>query len=237
MLEMLTLSEKHANDLLKRGLSDTTIANNLYASVPSQWVAKGVSKELSSRFNLRGIPGFYYENGHWRLNKTGGGFFVPYRNVDGLISGLQVRRDIYLPGYSRYLWLSSSKQPFGCSPKSLLHFVKPDLARKSGTIHITEGALKADCISDFKDCAAIAVAGVSGVAPDKLISELRQNLPEVKKVLIAFDADWREKKHVKNKLVQLVKAVDAAGFDGDVMQWDALLGKGLDDVLAKGEGK
>lgn len=231
MLTSLTLTESHANLLLhERRLSDTSIANNLYASVPNKSQANSLCNTLSSYFDLRGVPGFYCDNSQWRLNINGSGFFVPYRNADGLISALQIRRDDNSP---RYMWLSSSNKTFGTSSGAPLHFVKPHVARSSNEILITEGALKADCISEQTDLAAIAVAGVSVVAPDKLISQLRQNLPELKTITLAFDIDWRNNKVVKDALIRLGTGLRDSGFDVNVCEWDTLLGKGLDDVLIK----
>ncbi len=231
LLENLTLTEAHGNHLLQqRQLSDTTIARNLYASIPSD-NGRIVCKELARHFDLSGVPGFYKEHGLWRLNVFSGGFFIPYRDIKGKISALQVRRD---SGSPRYLWLSSNQKPRGASSRAPIHFNRPDLATVSGVALMTEGALKADCIADNVQISTIAVAGVSGVAPDTLTNELRQNLPELKKIILAFDIDWKTNVAVRNALARFVCSFSDAYFDVQVLKWNANLGKGLDDVLLKG---
>ncbi len=90
-LESLELNEHHADNLLyERGLSDTKIAQNLYASVPAYKDRFEIAGKLAESFDLEGIPGFYFEDGRWALHLTFDGFYVPYRDERGRIVGLQI---------------------------------------------------------------------------------------------------------------------------------------------------
>jgi hypothetical protein len=97
---------------------------------------------LSKHFDLEGVPGFYIQDDCWALNLNYSGFYIPYRDEQGRILGLQIRKDI--DEKPKCLWLSSSDKEKGCSSGSPLHFVNPDFIRSSKIVFITEGALKAD---------------------------------------------------------------------------------------------
>lgn len=238
LLNELELTEQHADKLLnERGLGDTTIATKLYASVPPVWVLADLMKKVRERFgdNLKGIAGFYKdENGIWQFNKPQSGFFVPYRDEKGRIQALQVRRDVYQKN-DKYIWLSTNpeneKFKEGTSSGAPLHFVLPDLVKETGEIIITEGALKADCISEFTGKSVVALAGVTCANFEELPANLKKALPELQKVLIAYDADFVLKKQVRNALIKMNRALKDFGYKGGVLQWDLVHGKGLDDLL------
>lgn len=233
LLKRLRLLPHHGDHLLKkRQLSDTTIANNFYASVPNMGDAQMICSELECRFDLTGIPGFYKRYDRWQLNAHGDGFLVPYKNASGLIVGSQIRRFDAEP---KYIWLSSAGKEGGASSGSPLHFAKPDLAQLNGFAVITEGALKADVISEHWHCAVIALAGVSAVNPEKFVSQLQQSLPELRKIAVAFDSDWRAKREVRNALRRLLYALQSTSLIVNVLDWDAVNGKGFDDFLNKEE--
>ena len=109
LLESLILSGRHSDDLMRRGLHDTFIANNLFASVPGESKAKIVCDAMASRFDLREVPGFFQQGNAWRLavGDWCAGYFVPVRDLAGRIQALQIRRD---NGDSRYVWLSSKEK-------------------------------------------------------------------------------------------------------------------------------
>lgn len=236
-LDELELTEQHANKLLnERGLSDTTIAAKLYASVPPAWVLADLMKKVRERFgdNLKGVAGFYKdENGIWQFNKPQSGFFVPCRDEKGRIQAMMVRQDI--TGKNKYIWVSTNpdKEKFkeGTSSGAPLHFVLPDLVKETGEIIITEGALKADCISEFTGKSVVALAGVTCANFEELPANLQKALPELQKVLIAYDADFIKNDAVRTALVKLNRSLKRFGYEVSVLQWDLTHGKGLDDLL------
>jgi hypothetical protein len=222
------LLQRHADHLLnERGFSDTVIAANLYTSVPDLKTLRLICDDLAGSLGLRGVPGFYRQDGHWRLRYYGDGFLVPYRDVQGRITGMQVRLD---EGDPRYKWLSSRGKPEGVTSGAPYHFAKPDLVSQSGFAFITEGALKADRIAEFTDRACIGLAGVDSFK-DSFGYELREALPELRTVNIVFDADWREKPEVMKALTRLGATLKAAELAPNVELWNAAIGKGYDDYL------
>jgi hypothetical protein len=234
LLESLELTDAHGSHLLDaRGLSDTTIAYKLYASVPPAIKAQAVCLELSHKFDLRGIPGFYKQDGLWRLRYYGHGFYVPYRDAQGRITGMQVRLD---EGEPRYKWLSSAGKPEGVTSGAPCHFAKPDLVKQSGFAFITEGALKADRIAEFTENACVGIAGVTSFK-GTFGAELREALPELRTVEIVYDIDWKEKPEVMEALLRLGRKLIAVGLSVKVREWGTVMGKGFDDYLFQLERK
>lgn len=227
----LILKPEHGEHLLnERGLGDTVIAAKLYASIPPKSEWELVCHNMRRQFGevLAGVPGFFKEDGLWKMPRYDG-FFIPVRDAEGRIVALQIRGNLD----SRYLWFSTppEKYPHGTSSGAPIHFVKPDLVKQFGHALITEGALKGDIISEYEEEAVIALASATSFDSAEIGSELKRALPELLKVTIAYDADWRENSAVKNALRRLVSALRAAEFDVSVRIWNASLGNGYDNAL------
>jgi hypothetical protein len=105
---------------------------------------------------------------------------------------------------------------------------------------LTEGALKADVSAHLLDnkYAVIAVAGVSSFSED-FGRRLRELIPELRQVVIAFDADQGRKPEVQKALERLRGSEEKpdggtlreAGLDVRELRWAEEKGKGLDDYL------
>jgi hypothetical protein len=230
MLSRLELSPTHGDELLiGRGLSDVTIAKNLYASVPDEDKGNRLARALSRLFDLKGVPGFYRHEESWRLNTSYKGYYVPYRDERGRIVGLQIRRDGN-PEH-KYVWLSSKDATDGTPAKACLHFSKPDIAERDGEILITEGALKAERISDFTDLPVVALAGVTATNPDTFVQRLLWAFPRLKGVKVCFDMDWQKNPTVRSALLRLLRQLKETALEVKGAKWDIVLGKGYDDYL------
>jgi hypothetical protein len=229
----LLLTPEHGDGLLeKRALPDVVIAAKLYASTPSENQAAEICAELSERFDLTGVPGFYRgDDNEWRMNVRQG-LFIPVRDSQGRITACQIRCD---EGEIRYLWFSSNELRDGASSGAPAHFSKPDLVQHTGLAFITEGALKADILAEYEQSAVVGLAGVSTFNPETIGDQLQEALPDLRKTAIVFDADWREKKEVKKALFRLVDALRQKSLAVEVRTWDASLGKGYDDFLINRE--
>jgi archaellum biogenesis ATPase FlaH len=229
-LESLELNNNHSNDLInRRGLSDDTVARKLYASVPSYQQRFEAAEKLAESFDLEGIPGFYLENGRWALNLTFPGFYVPYRDVEGRIVGLQIRQDKNTD--NKYLWLSSSGKEKGTSSGTPLHIVNPDLIRDTRAIYLTEGALKADVIGEkFFSVGVVAIGGVNVIQPQKLIEYLANTFPDLRYFWLAFDMDWKTNTEVRKSILRLLEGLKETSLKIIATTWDEQRGKGFDDV-------
>lgn len=234
----LGLTSAHREHLFnERRLSIATVAENLYASVPERDAWLDVCRAMQERFTegLHGIPGFYKDTkGRWRMRHDNymAGFFVPYRDARGRIVGLQIRLDKPLVK-TKYLWFATPPENFshGTGSGSPIHFARPERAKQSGSAVLIEGALKADIVCGWWDVAVIAFAGSSGFNAEAKLAKIRRQLPELKKLVVAFDADWKENAAVRGGLKRLLEAIPASGLESEVLEWDISDGKGLDDVL------
>lgn len=232
--EYLVLRSDHAKNLLEtRGLSDGSIAANLYASTPLPGRARDICNELSEKFDLTGVPGFYRdEKDLWQMNIKQQGLFIPIRDAQGRIVACQIRCDA---GDIRYIWFSSNGLRDGASSGAPIHFAKPDLVRRTGIALITEGALKANVIAEVEQSAVIGLPGVSSFNSETISHQLQKALPELRSLIIVFDSDWREKKEVKKALFRLMASLRQTDITLTVRDWDSKAGKGYDDFLTNRE--
>ncbi|MBI3422147.1 MAG: DUF3854 domain-containing protein [Acidobacteria bacterium] len=231
LLESLTLSERHADDLLQRGLHDTAIAYGLYASAPDSEVAQRLCNDLAARFDLYNVPGFYRQGATWRMHAGDWrrGYFVPVRDLAGRVQALTTRLDEPTENSAKYLWLSSRGKLAGASSGVPIHFAGRHLFDKGDAI-ITEGALKAEVIGQFAEC---AVVGLASVTAHRANLGYALRAAGVRHARIAFDADWRTNPAVRTQLERLGKELQEAGLVVSLLDWSPTEGKGLDDVLAK----
>jgi hypothetical protein len=228
LLDCLVLSDKHTRELQARGLSPNTITKNRYKTVPTKVEGQIVRQYLDTLYNLDYVPGFYMEDSQIRrLNVKGSGIFIPYRDPNGVIRGMQVRPD---RGSAKYFWFSSTDLEKGASSGSFTHYAGVDKTKTE--IYITEGGLKADCIAELSGAMVVAMAGVTAVNYDTLMHEIKDNLPAVNHVVLAFDIDWKTNIHVQMPLLKLTETAREY-FTVEVQDWDPKLGKGFDDKLLK----
>lgn len=231
-LAALSLSAKHHRDLQTRGLSNDAIAGNGYATTLRPNQAAPIIANLPI---AAGVPGFYRDGQEWRTVWTAPGFFVPYRNANGDIQGLQYRLDDPRDG-AKYLWFSSGPDRegkprlAGASSGAPLHIAGRDLLPMSDCLLLTEGALKADIITGCLRVPVMAAAGVTQFG-EGFAAKLRQRLPHIRQTVLAFDADYRTNKQVRAAFDRLRSELRAAGFAVSVTIWAADVGKGFDDVL------
>lgn len=243
LLDQLTLSEKHYNDLKNRGLTDEQIQKNGYKTLPIKELQKiggiACSYVEGASKGKYGIPGFYdIDTLGAKMVKRKGGFLIPCKDIYGRISGFQIRYDS-LPEnatkeekerYHKYSWLTSSEKESGCSFTGCenIHFagnweVVPE------TINLTEGVLKADIASALTGQVFLGLSGVNN------LSQLEKNLKVLKAkgtktVNICVDMDYRDKPEVKKALARIENIVLSAGLKFITFNWDDKY-KGIDDFL------
>ena len=97
LLELLTLSKTHRDDLLKRGLPGEAIDRNAYRSLPVRGRAE-IARKLRDRFGqaLLRVPGFIVKEGDGGPYLTlagAAGLLIPVRDAAGRVVGIKVRRD------------------------------------------------------------------------------------------------------------------------------------------------
>jgi hypothetical protein len=229
LLERLSLSAKHAAQLVGRGLSEETITKNLYATGPDAGALTAVAGEVAHDRLCAGVPGFWHNRSVWKLAARPGDLLIPVRDTERRIVGIQLRSEDFAP---RYRWLSSADRSRGSSAAAAIHYVLRRRAVETRTIVVTEGILKADVIRELLDEDVDGVAGLPGVAFASGAAEgIVRSLPNLRHAFIAFDADYRTNHAVARALRTVVSDLIRVQVTTDVMTWNPSDGKGLDDVL------
>lgn len=176
-LPRLALSDKHRENLRKRGLSDAAIDFAGFRTMPATFSGKlsaGIKEliktlpvplseqqvavggiivwDLQDRGinDFTGVPGFFKLGGFWIMYTTPG-IMIPTKNEKGQIVSVQVRRD---SGDIRYMTLSNKSLPChvqsGISRAHVVgNFDFHNVAnlRAPFAVLLTEGPLKADVIA------------------------------------------------------------------------------------------
>lgn len=201
MLGYLTLTEKHRNNLLGRGLSDGRIAQNQYRSMPETPEGRRLLGQLvGSNHDLLGVPGFYTRNEAWTVAGPNG-FLIPVRDKGGLIQGLKIRLDDADNPGRKYRWLSSRHRENGTRSFSYIH-VSGDITRKR--VYITEGPLKGDVASSLaKDALFVCTGGVNAMIglTDTLIDL------GVTEAVEAMDMDQMVNPNVRNAVLAMRREI------------------------------
>lgn len=246
MLSMLNLTDKHLDDLIKRGLSLEQIEKNGYRSTPAYGFEQ-IAKILSEKgCVIAGVPGFYEKTPDvWSINfkSSCSGILIPYRTISGLIQAFQIRLDNPFTDEkgrkTKYIWLSSVDEEKGTSSKSPAHFVGNPCDEQA--VFVTEGALKADIASALSGRTFIAVAGTGCITSLKEPFEiLKQN--GITKVYEALDMDKTVNVNVSKAAKKLTGMINEFGFKTKTTKWSwdknkPDENKGIDDMLLAKEKK
>lgn len=223
LLDLLPLSAEHHQNLSGRGLSDQAIVANSYRSLQDgKELRDKIAAQLSSRYDLNNVPGFYFRDGIWRFCAYSG-LLIPIRNVSGRIQGIQIRREN--TERMKYVWLSSAGKPYGTAARSWIH-VTGNCAQNTAVI--TEGPLKGDVASVLSGNALfICVPGVSAI---KYLPDTLKGL-HLTSVQEAFDMDKLCNPQVLAARKRLRQVVADCGLPCKTLIWSENY-NGIDDYLA-----
>ena len=223
LLDLLPLSAEHHQNLSGRGLPDQAITANGYRSLQDgKELRDTIAAQLSPRYDLNNVPGFYFRDGSWRFCAYSG-LLIPIRDASGRIQGIQIRRENV--NRMKYVWLSSAGKPYGTGAQSWIH-VTGDCTQHTAVI--TEGPLKGDVASALSDNALfICVPGVSAIKylPDTLKSLHLTSVQE------AFDMDKLRNPQVVAARKRLRQVVADCGLPCKTLIWNRNY-NGIDDYLA-----
>ena len=225
MLSLLTLSDRHRENLHERGLPDKIIERNGYKSMPeTESERRLLASLLACDHELHGLPGFYTKDGAWTLAGANG-FLIPVRNKDGLIQGMKIRLDG--DAARKYRWLSSrpSRMENGARSYSWIHVTGDTTQRRA---YLTEGPLKGDIASYFANDALFVCLG--GVNAHKGLRETLLSLG-VTEVMEAMDMDQFTNPQVRQAITTLRREVQSIpGIRYYQCTWNPRF-KGVDDYL------
>ncbi len=240
MLKLLTLEDKHKEDLKRRGLNDEQIKKYLFRSTPKSGI--DIARKLQKKgYDLEGVAGFYInKRGLWDMNIQEGYFCPVYDYLNKTLVGLQIRLD--KPKDKRkYIWFSSTNRKKGCSSHSPVTY----LEGRSNIVIVTEGILKATITYEFLG-GAFTVIGVAGV---NSLGGLKPYLNCLKGqvILEAYDMDKYppidatekelEKTEIIKKAVEKLKNTLPKECSFSSLKWNLKNGvwdrqnKGIDDLF------
>lgn len=230
LLSFCKLSKNHYIDLRQRGLSEKRIREHKYKSVPTLSSQKIIQRLMEEDCHLKGVPGFYYNKklGRWEMaiRTDTSGFFCPCIDIDGYITGLQIRLD-KKRGKKRYIWFSSNEMNLGCSSGTPVHYIPK--ADKS-TLYLTEGSLKANIAAELSKKTFLAVAGVNCQKPlDETLIKLKAR--GLTKIVDCFDADCKNNPYVEKARQKIKEKCQILNIEYHRLNWDLNFGKGIDDFL------
>lgn len=237
LLGMLQLIPAHRKNLQeKRGLTDEQIAAFGFKSTPAPYLCRTLTAKLIQQgCTVQGVPGFYMDDsGKWtvKFHQRTSGILIPYRNVDGMIHGLQIRLDRPLKKEgdppdkvgTKYLWLASTSKTCGASSGSPIHFVGDPCSR---VVYVTEGALKADIAHVLMNRTFAATGGAGCIAQlDNLFELLHRNGTE--EIIEAEDMDKYSNKGVSQGASKLYLLAKKHGLSCRRLTWNPNY-KGIDD--------
>lgn len=226
MMNLLTLTSTHRENLHRRGLSDTEIDRLGYKSVPQVGHCRIASDLLAQGCVLEGVSGFYIDNGEkWRMNAYHSGIMMPSRDANGRIQGIQVRKDNV--NTNKCYWLTGSEKKAGTPLQTRVHFTKNP--KGSETALLTEGTMKADIAAYLSGEFFVSIPGTSH------FPAIREAMPVLRRIgihniLLCFDMDLYINPCVMQNLETVARMFLDAGFHVAMREWDRTQ-KGIDDYL------
>lgn len=218
MLRMCDLNPRHMNNLLDRGLDRAFISKQMYRSVPTGHKVDAIAERLAKDYDLLGIPGFYTENGRWKMIAAKG-FFIPILTANGYIQGFQIRYDADFK--RRYGWFSSKNEENGTKAYSWIHVAG---WKGDPIINLTEGGLKGDVAYYYSSEPYCCLPGV------KCLSGLTEwlRIHQITHVNECWDMDKFTNPDVMNQLALMKKILKGAGIGYSQNTWVSKF-KGIDD--------
>jgi hypothetical protein len=207
LLELCALSDKHREYLESEGIDPAGCGSLAYArtfKIAGQ-LAREFGEAVAGRhpalMQIRTKDG---SRTWWTIPAAADGILFPAKSVDGLITGLQIRKDKPAGKDDRYRQVSHGG--LGGTPLSVFK-AKPGDASPEHLL-VTEGFKKASAGAAYYQCAAISLAGVSAYNPDELIRTVEALA--VKSVSLAFDMDKRTNPNVARAEQRLLNILAAA---------------------------
>src|SRR5215211_178877 len=234
LLDALTLSQAHRQDLHRRGLTEACIKRSGYRTLPLKG-REELAHTLVEHFRAEvcsQVPGLY-ENEAGRFSIAGSaGMLVPVRDIEGRIVALKIRADEAGEGSkyscSKYTYLSSIKYG-GPGPGSQVHVPLHDELDLS-VVRLTEGEFKAEVATALTGTLTVSMPGVSSWRP---ALEVARSLGSGV-VHLAFDADAKHNEQVALALRESYRTLKGRGFEVVLETWPRERGKGIDDLLTSG---
>lgn len=254
----VSLSDEHRKYLRRRGFSDEEINEKGFFTFPQptkefidSLYKRCINNNLTPNIFKR-IPGFHtrkdlaLDSVHPRTGEREykytfakrEGIGIPIKDPEGLIVGIQIRKNSVGGKQQRYTWFSSSYAAydsndfiFGTAAGTPTHVAYPKKNKYPGVVFITEGFFKAEQVAKTFGVACISVSGVGNY---KTIPEdLRKIKNKIEHIYIAYDADVSQNIQVYHHAKNMVDLIKENLTDVNIYQtlWNEEFGKGIDDLI------
>lgn len=235
LLKLIPLAQDHLLNLRERGLTDVSIQNNGYRTLPHDCLDEMCVKLLEKGVYLDGVPGFYKDKSRWLVRNYKRGIMIPIRSREGLIQGFQIRKDqnLLTEDEGKYSWLSSKGLTEGTGVPGTVHyacdFENGKVVLPGDGIFLTEGALKGDIAHQLSGKPFISVPGVNCL---KYLKDELLYLKSIglKTVYNCYDMDYKTNPNVQKALNQTYEMISEIGLTSVRLEWDDQY-KGIDDYL------
>ena len=152
-LSMLKLEPQPRRQLRNMGLLDSTIEDNLYKSVPKNYIKRRIIGN-----NLEGTPGFYQEEDFKWLFSKYNGFFVPVFDANGYIQGLSIHLDKAFND-NQDIWFSSNNKINGTRAKNWI--MRSNINEYSTSVILTDNLLLGALAKDITSKSVIAFQNIT----------------------------------------------------------------------------
>lgn len=158
-LSMLRLEPQHKRCLTNMGFLNSTIENNLYKSVPKNYIKRRmIASSLSKKYNLEGIPGLYQEEDFKWIFSQYKGFFVPVFDANNYIQGLSIHLDKPYND-NQDIWFSSNNKINGTRAKNWI--MKSNINEYSTSVILTDNLLLGALATEITDESVIAFQNIT----------------------------------------------------------------------------
>lgn len=158
-LNMLKLEGQHKNYLKNIGFLNSSIEDNLYKSVPKNYIKRRlICNALAKKYNLAGVPGMYQEEDFKWCFSSFKGFFVPILDKNGYIQALSIHLDKPFNDVSD-IWFSSKGKINGTGIKN--HTMQSNIYQNSENVIITDNFLMGQLIQAITNEPIIAFQNIS----------------------------------------------------------------------------
>lgn len=156
---MLKLEDRHKRYLKSLGFLDSSIEDNLYRTIPKNYIKRRlIGYTLSRKYNLCGIPGFFQEEDFkWCFSRMDG-FFVPIFDQNGYIEGLSIHLDKPFNN-NQDIWFSSNNKINGTSAKNWI--MRNNITEESENVILTDNFLLGNLITETINSPLIAFQNIS----------------------------------------------------------------------------
>lgn len=233
LLGICPLSEQHRAYLESGGVDPGGCGSLFYsqaASIAKTLVALLGEEVANQHPTLLKVMSEDGKRQWWTLAGAADGILFPATSHEGLVLGVQIRKDKPRGKDDRYRWLSHG----GLGGTPLTVFKASAGAQSPHHLIITEGYKKAAVASQTWQCHSISLAGVTSYRATDLIQTIEAL--GVQSISLAFDQDKLAKSQVQEAEQKLLRILAAAcpTLELYYLEWDGTLGKGLDDALKAG---